>query len=192
MKELKPWSWRRTHAPGRRSWVPWIEYTLAPGIAGGAYLGRLADYIGEERTALVKNAIAIGKRTGRFTPSQPDDPRWVMFTKRTNEPKLSWLERQLTAAGIPHRRNGQSFWAPILEVPCEYLAKADPILDPVDDIPDDDPRWADPAPRYSVQRTDYKWSPCWGVFDRITHRWVTRDTIKRHCIARAAELNGGA
>jgi len=66
---------------------------------------------------------------------------YVRFTKRTDDPKLAWLERQLDAAGIAHRRNGHSFHAPILEVDSTMLDAAWGILDPVDDIEDDDPRW---------------------------------------------------
>jgi hypothetical protein len=66
---------------------------------------------------------------------------WVMFTKRTNDPKLTWLEKELTKSEIPHRRNGESFHAPILEVPKDRLDDAWAILDAVDDIPDDDERF---------------------------------------------------
>ena len=66
---------------------------------------------------------------------------WVMFTKRTDDPKLSWLERALERVGIPSRRNGSSFHAPILEVPEEKLDAAWEILTPVDDVPDDDERF---------------------------------------------------
>lgn len=66
---------------------------------------------------------------------------WTRFTKRTDDPKLSWLEKQLDAAGIQHRRNGYSFHAPILEVPASDLDRAWEILTPVDDIEDDDPRF---------------------------------------------------
>lgn len=69
--------------------------------------------------------------------------RWERFTKRTEDPKLSWLERRLTEAGIPHRRNGASWHAPILEVAAERLDDAWEILTPVDDVDDDDPRWLD-------------------------------------------------
>lgn len=69
--------------------------------------------------------------------------RWAMFTKRTEEPKLAWLETKLDASGIPHRRNGWSFHAPILEVPHKRLDDAWKILRPVDDIPDDDPVFVD-------------------------------------------------
>jgi hypothetical protein len=68
------------------------------------------------------------------------------FTKRTNEPKLSHLESLLTEQGIPHRRNGESFHAPILEVENSKIDRALDILTSdvfgdgreYDDIPDDD------------------------------------------------------
>lgn len=66
---------------------------------------------------------------------------FVLFTKRTEDPKLAWLERQLDAAGIPHKRDGYSWHAPILKVHEDQLDAAWEILTPVDDIPDDDPRW---------------------------------------------------
>lgn len=66
-------------------------------------------------------------------------PRWNLFTKRTNDPKLAWLEAQLLAAGIKARRNGESWHAPILEVKERDMTRAWEILSPVDDIPDDDP-----------------------------------------------------
>jgi hypothetical protein len=66
---------------------------------------------------------------------------WVMFTKRTEDPKLAWLERQLAEAGIPSRRNGTSFHGPILEVHPADLDRAWEILTPVDDLEDDDPRF---------------------------------------------------
>ena len=69
------------------------------------------------------------------------DTDWSLFTKRTNEPKLSWLEKQLDAAEIEHRRNGESFHAPILEVRYGDLEKAWAILVSVDDVPDDDKRF---------------------------------------------------
>jgi hypothetical protein len=67
---------------------------------------------------------------------------WVLFTKRTEEPKLRCLERRLTAAGIHHRRNGDSFHAPILEVPADRVDEAWHVLNAIgDDTPDDDPRF---------------------------------------------------
>ena len=73
-------------------------------------------------------------------------PSWVMFTKRTESPKLGWLEEQLDELGIPHRRNGRSFHAPIMEVPEEHLEAAGNFLQSrmpdgriLDEIDDDDP-----------------------------------------------------
>lgn len=67
----------------------------------------------------------------------PANP-WVLFTKRTEDPKLAWLEVQLTAAGIESRREGHSAHAPILQVHQSDLDAAWKILDPVDELPDDD------------------------------------------------------
>lgn len=61
---------------------------------------------------------------------------WVDFTRRTNDPKLEWLENTLRAAGIDSRRNGESFHAPILQVRQPDYEQAWRILDPVDDVPD--------------------------------------------------------
>lgn len=68
---------------------------------------------------------------------------WTTFTRRTNDPKLGWLERRLDEAGIPHRRSGESFHAPIMEVHLDDLDKAWDILSPVDDEPDEGERWID-------------------------------------------------
>jgi len=66
---------------------------------------------------------------------------WQQFTKRTNDPKLGWIERQLDKLDIAHRRNGRSFHAPILQVDASKIDAAWAMLNPVDDIPDDDPRF---------------------------------------------------
>lgn len=76
---------------------------------------------------------------------------WVTFTKRTDDPKLSHLESLLDKAGIRHRRHGESWHAPILQVRENNLEKADAILASdvfgdgtvYDDIPDDDPVFAE-------------------------------------------------
>jgi hypothetical protein len=72
--------------------------------------------------------------------------QWVMFTKRTNDPKLAFLEKELARHGIKSRRNGESFHAPILEVKRKDLDKAWTILTPIDVIDDDDPRFSKEAP----------------------------------------------
>jgi len=73
--------------------------------------------------------------------------RWVLFCKRTEDPKLSWIERELDKLGIPHTRDGHSFHGPCLYVPEEQEELADSILSRrcgrwrIDDIRDDHPRW---------------------------------------------------
>ena len=69
--------------------------------------------------------------------------RWIGFTKRTDDPKLAWLECQLLLRGIPSRRRGFSFHAPILEIPEEFEERAWEILSPIDDVEDDDPMFAE-------------------------------------------------
>ena len=74
--------------------------------------------------------------------------KFVNFCRRTEDPKLGYIERRLTEMGIAHRRNGHSFHAPILQVDERDLDDAWNMLDePVDmgdgttmlldEIPDD-------------------------------------------------------
>lgn len=67
------------------------------------------------------------------------EAEWVTFARRTEDPKLAWLERALQAVGIPSRRQGHTFHAPILQVHKEDEKRAWALLDPIDDVPDDDP-----------------------------------------------------
>jgi hypothetical protein len=71
---------------------------------------------------------------------------WRAFCKRTNDPKLRWLQKRLAEVGIPSRREGKSFHAPILQVPKGCLDRALEILIPVDDISDDSPRFHHDTP----------------------------------------------
>lgn len=66
---------------------------------------------------------------------------FVQFTKRTNDPKLEWLQRELARKGINSVRDGYSWSAPILMVRQNDLDKAWDVLDPVDDVDDDDLRF---------------------------------------------------
>ena len=75
---------------------------------------------------------------------------WVTICKRTDDPKLAWIERQLEARGIPHQRGIPSWHADAtLEVPKEHEQAAwDLLAEPaparlrrwyktIDDVPDD-------------------------------------------------------
>jgi hypothetical protein len=64
--------------------------------------------------------------------------KWVVLCKRTEDPKLGWLERTLDGHGIPNRRNGRSFHGPILEVREDFEDRAQRILALVDHMEDDD------------------------------------------------------
>ena len=83
--------------------------------------------------------------TAQVTLHEP----WVLLTKRTNDPKLTWLEKKLASRDIPSRRNGEGCHAPILEVREQDEEKAwklmwepfsqDPGSPTIDDIEDDHP-----------------------------------------------------
>lgn len=78
-------------------------------------------------------------------------PRWVTLCRRTNDPKLAWLERLFAYNGIWTRRHGESFHAPILQVRVQDEPKAWDLLSApgrgfglrvrpnvsLDDVPDD-------------------------------------------------------
>ena len=76
----------------------------------------------------------------------PTSTEWMRLCKRTADPKLAYIEHVLTHLGIQHRRNGESFHAPILEVHLEDHERAWAVLiEPdedygiFDEIPDEDP-----------------------------------------------------
>ncbi len=71
-----------------------------------------------------------------------DNDNWTRLTRRTNDPKLSWLQARLDESGVVNRRNGESIHAPILEVARGQLDKALFIVESVDDMNDDHPRFA--------------------------------------------------
>jgi hypothetical protein len=88
-------------------------------------------------------------------PEDVEDHEWETFTRRTNDPKLSWLEDCLLGAGIPARRHGSSsYHAPILQVPASDMDEAWAFLNDedaewgtVDDVPDNDARYVAFAPK---------------------------------------------
>jgi hypothetical protein len=82
-----------------------------------------------------------------------EEMNWSMLSKRTNDPKLAYLEYLLESEGIPTRREGESWHAPILEVPKCDLDRAWSLLGPLDDIEDDDPQFED-GPRLRDEQRD--------------------------------------
>jgi hypothetical protein len=53
---------------------------------------------------------------------------WVTLCRRTEDPKLTYIEAKLTEMQIPHRRHGESWHAPILEVPASALEAGHALL----------------------------------------------------------------
>jgi hypothetical protein len=88
---------------------------------------------------------------------------WTMLCKRTNDPKLAWIQQQLQARGIPSRRQGDSWHAPILQVPDEHVDAAWAFLGErwkrtryiVDDIRDEHPDFAGATePREEIEENE--------------------------------------
>ncbi len=71
-----------------------------------------------------------------------DGVEWSALTRRTNSPKLNYLMVQLLQESIPFRCCRKSVHAPILEVPKQSMREALALLSPVDDLPDDDHKFA--------------------------------------------------
>jgi hypothetical protein len=61
---------------------------------------------------------------------------WIQLTRRTNNPKLTWLRSELAELGIATRINGSSCHAPIMEVQEWNHDAAMDALAVVDDMPD--------------------------------------------------------
>lgn len=123
-----------------------VRSKLASALAPGDTIG-IADWVvTDTRREGDKVFVTVTKPSGPDVIEYPADfevvgksvLRWNRFTRRTDEPKLNWLEAQLDQHNIEHRRNGESFHAPILEVAEDKLDLAWEILGPVDDIADDD------------------------------------------------------
>ena len=67
---------------------------------------------------------------------------WIQLTKRTNDPKLTWLRSELAELGIMTRIKGESFHAPIMQVQEWNLEAAYDVLNVIDDMPDNHMQFA--------------------------------------------------
>ena len=65
--------------------------------------------------------------------------KYVLFTKRTNHPKLGYVLRKCKDAGLRVKKSGKSFHAPCSWVHPEDEEAAWAILSPIDNIADGDP-----------------------------------------------------
>lgn len=110
-------------------------YTQMPSVPNRYMLDLITSKLEEQKTAMLDTS----------------DPHWETFTRRTNDPKLAWIESQLDAMQIPHRRSGDTFHAPILQVHAADLESAWKILtEEIDNAEDNDPRFGgDLEPAYT-------------------------------------------
>jgi len=67
---------------------------------------------------------------------------WVNFTRRTDDPKLAWMQNELAKLGIESRRYGHTLHAPILQVRKKDWDRSMEFLYTIDNIPDDDEQFA--------------------------------------------------
>jgi hypothetical protein len=73
-----------------------------------------------------------------YDDSDEFNDSWKLFTKRTNEPKLSWIINECREQGIRIEQVGESYHAPITYVHPDDEDAAWKILTPIDNVPDDD------------------------------------------------------
>lgn len=134
-----------------------IKPTPEDPVTGYVPVGSPSPYFGELREPLLKRGDLVtlpagdritrdphvGKevRRGRkgitFVQVAVSVDEWVRFTKRTNDPKLSWLLRKCQEKGLRVKVEGESRHAPISWVHRDDYYAAAGILAPVDSSPDD-------------------------------------------------------
>lgn len=93
------------------------------------------------RTPHVGKEVRRGRNGFTFVQFAVQVPEWKMLTKRTEDPKLSWLMAKCQAAGLRVKIEGASWHAPMSWAHRDDHAAAWKILSPVDDIRDDAKRF---------------------------------------------------
>jgi hypothetical protein len=118
---------------------------------------------------------------------------WTCLCKRTEDPKLHYIEMVLAQRGVQSRRNGDSWHAPILEVPEADHETAWALLGlqarrdlglpvrygvTIDDVPDDHACFAlyadDPIPCTEVAPCG-RCAECSEHADPVRDGWVGKD-----------------
>jgi hypothetical protein len=108
-------------------------------LPGGDWRVTRDQHIGKE---IIRRRVAADKPKEMLVLFYLHLPAYVLFTKRTGGAKLRWLLRQCEDAGLRVLREGRSWHAPTTWVHRYDEGKAWEILNPVDDIPDDDPQFS--------------------------------------------------
>ena len=86
---------------------------------------------------------------------------WITLCRRTEDPKLLYIEKLLATHGIDSRRNGYSFHGPILEVRRQDLEAAWEMLMVIDEYPDHDEMFERNPPGFDEWVEHHgEWVPC--------------------------------
>jgi len=92
------------------------------------------------RTPHVGKEVRVSRRC-TFVHFKVAVPKYKLFTKWTEDPKLDWLIRKCKTKGLRVFVEGKSHRAPISWVHRDDHDAAWKILGPIDDIPDNAPRF---------------------------------------------------
>jgi len=93
------------------------------------------------RRSHIGKQVRYGRNGSVFVLVRVNVREYELFTKRTNNPKLAWVLNACKSVGLRVFVEGRSFHAPISYVHRADYVKAWDILGPLDDEPDDSPRF---------------------------------------------------
>lgn len=74
----------------------------------------------------------------------PNMNGWMTLCSRVNDPKLAYIEAELTTLKIEHRRHGQSWHGPVLQVKAKCLDQARLSVNSLDGKDDNNPMFKAP------------------------------------------------
>lgn len=69
----------------------------------------------------------------------PNMNGWMTLCSRVNDPKLAYIEKELQNQKIEHRRHGQSWHGPVLQVKAKCLDQARLSVNALNGMGDDNP-----------------------------------------------------
>lgn len=97
------------------------------------------------RNPRIGKQVRPGRNGTVFVQVRVKVREWLQFTKRTEDPKLSWVLAKCEAAGLRTFIEGASWHAPVSYVHRDDYEAAWGILGPIDNIRDNAPRFRKPA-----------------------------------------------
>ncbi len=114
---------------------------LADSLVTAGILVRTKGGLKMPRTPHPAKRVYPARNNKVFVRSTVNLPEWILFTKRTANPKLKWLLDECRKSKLRVFRQGRSFHAPCTYVHREDEEAAWNILTPVDDMADDHPKF---------------------------------------------------